>query len=149
MIYVLIGMSIVLADLMLKKYVEANMSATGDREILGGRLRIRKVHNKGLALGLMKDKPELVKKLGMLVGIFLLIRLVFAIFRKKDVAGKLGLAMIIGGAVSNLFDRFHQGHVTDYINIRTKFRPLKKIYFNLADFFIVLGGIVAIFSKKK
>ena len=46
---------------------------------------------------------------------------------------------MIGGSVSNLFDRVASGHVTDFIDFN--FWPS----FNLADTFIVLGVSTLIF----
>ena len=45
----------------------------------------------------------------------------------------VALGLLVGGSVSNLFDRVRQGHVTDFIHI-THWPT-----FNLADTFIVIG----------
>lgn len=48
---------------------------------------------------------------------------------------KLGLAFQLGGAVGNLIDRIRFGYVLDFFDFRIW--PI----FNLADIFIVVGGI--------
>ena len=59
MIFVLIAVLIFLFDLMAKKYVEANVGDGEEKELFDGRLKVRKVHNRGLAMGLLKKWPEL------------------------------------------------------------------------------------------
>src|SRR5207253_3788215 len=46
------------------------------------------------------------------------------------------LGLLIGGSVSNLFDRVRLGHVTDFLDLR--FWPA----FNLADSCIVVGVVI-------
>lgn len=63
----------------------------------------------------------------------------------------IALAMIIGGALGNLFDRIHYGHVIDFIqwHISYLYWPI----FNLADSAICIGAamlfIDAVFFAKK
>ena len=146
---ILIAVCACLADLMTKKYVEAQFREGETRALFGGRLRFRKVHNKGFALGLLKDKPQTVRRITALVVILFVIRLLRAVSGKKSRAAGAGLALVIGGGLANWYDRFHQGYVTDFINVNIgRLRFLKKIFFNLADCFIVIGGILVLFSKK-
>ena len=60
--------------------------------------------------------------------------------RREGLAEKLGLAVALGGAVSNTWDRMVRGYVVDYFSIRWK--GLKKVVFNLGDFFIFLGALM-------
>lgn len=46
--------------------------------------------------------------------------------------------MVIGGSLSNLYDRYIRGYVVDYFSLR--FGPLKEVVFNLGDIFILLGA---------
>ena len=49
---------------------------------------------------------------------------------------KLGWAIVLGGALSNNFDRLKRKFVVDYI-------PLGRYIYNLGDFFIYTGAIIA------
>ena len=51
---------------------------------------------------------------------------------------KLGIAMILGGALSNLYDRLVRRYVVDYFSIQCG--KLKEVVFNLGDIFVFLGS---------
>lgn len=51
---------------------------------------------------------------------------------------KLGLALVIGGSLSNLYDRFVRRYVVDYFSFQ--FGVLKKVVFNLGDLFVFFGS---------
>ncbi len=55
-------------------------------------------------------------------------------------AQKIGLSMVLGGAISNLYDRLVKGYVVDYFSI--EFKRLKNVIFNLGDIFVFLGSLV-------
>ena len=61
-------------------------------------------------------------------------------WKKGRLAEKIGLAAVIGGGVSNVFDRCFRGFVVDYINVKAG--PLEKIVFNLGDAMIGTGGFL-------
>lgn len=56
--------------------------------------------------------------------------------------GKMGAAMIIGGAIGNVIDRLVHGHVVDFILLywQNWFYPA----FNIADSFICVGAILLV-----
>ena len=59
--------------------------------------------------------------------------------RKGNGLQKLGLALTVGGAVSNLYDRFTRGYVVDYLNVRAG--KLRRVIFNLGDVCILAGSV--------
>lgn len=80
--------------------------------------------------------PELV----IIVVAFVVLAGVFYRWRQEALAGvrsSLGLAAVIGGAVSNLYDRFAHGGVYDWIEVGVTGWSTSS--FNLADVFIVAG----------
>ena len=54
------------------------------------------------------------------------------------IAEKLALTLVLAGGLSNLLDRMKRGYVVDYFSIQWK--ALKRVVFNLADIFILLGS---------
>lgn len=140
MLYLLIVAAVVILDLKIKKYVEDNRERGEQKEILNGKIILKKQYNRGMFMNFMEDKKETVKKIsGILLGLLLLL---FAIMlpKKGNKLYKLGLSLCLGGAISNTYDRFHHGYVIDYFSFNCK--KLKDIVFNLADIFIILGSVI-------
>jgi signal peptidase II len=146
MIFVLIAVLIFLIDLMAKKYVESNVGDDEEKEIPGCRIKVRKVHNNGLAMGMLKKWPKLAERLTFAA---LAATAVRALAGKKSAAAKTGYAILMGGALSNWYDRFHQGYVTDYLHVPTKIRPLQKVFFNLGDAAILIGGLLTLIPRRE
>ena len=59
-----------------------------------------------------------------------------------DLAFGLLSALLLGGALCNWFDRFHQGFVTDYFSFNVKWKRLKRLVFNLSDLCIMIGTVL-------
>ena len=55
----------------------------------------------------------LVKIIGVVVVSFLAVVFLFLLTLKGEKAGKWGLALILGGGLANLLERFVHGYVTD------------------------------------
>ncbi|TIN00177.1 MAG: signal peptidase II, partial [Mesorhizobium sp.] len=60
-------------------------------------------------------------------------------------ATRIGFALIVGGALGNLFDRVIYGHVIDYILFHTPIWSFA--IFNLADAFIAVGAVVVVLDE--
>lgn len=146
MIYILIAAAIFLTELKIKKYIEENKEMHKKEEIFQGRIILERYHNKGAMLNFMENSVHAVKVITTsLLGILLLI---FAILlpQKGNHLLKLSLALVLGGALSNVYDRLTKGYVVDYFS----FRFLKKIIFNISDICIFLGSaIIALISLFK
>lgn len=56
----------------------------------------------------------------------------------------LSLSLILGGAIGNLIDRIHYGHVIDFIDVY--YNQYHWPAFNIADSAITLGAIIFILS---
>lgn len=146
MIYILIVIAIVLTDTMIKNYIEENTKLGERKEILKGKIIIRKHYNRGMMLDFMEGKMDIIKKVsGVFLGILLIMFFLFLPKKGKKVL-KLGLSFVIGGAISNVADRFNKGYVVDYFSFNTKFEKLNRIVFNLSDMFIFLGSIIIAIS---
>ncbi|MBQ7535532.1 MAG: signal peptidase II [Stomatobaculum sp.] len=130
-------------DLALKSGVESQPDESYPKEVkgTGGLVQVRKLHNEGLPLGVMKERPELVRCLPLAVASSLLLRLSLLLPKKGNHLEKAGLACMIGGAASNLFDRFFRGYVVDYLYVDKK--PASRVVFNLGDVFIAGGTVMA------
>ena len=137
---------VALADLGVKQWVEKKVEPRKDTYIAGGHLILRKVHNKGAMLGFGQKYPELIKVFsGVATGILLAVQLVMA--EKPDlIKEKIALALVSGGAISNVLDRIKRGYVVDYIAFPLKREKLKRITYNIGDFAIFAGVILLLVS---
>lgn len=76
----------------------------------------------------------------LLVSVFVLLVVGYFFFSEKRRLQSVSLALVLGGGVSNLFDRLFRGCVVDFISIGVS--PS----FNVADSAITIGVILLIYS---
>lgn len=134
-------------DLGIKSVIENQEDDTFPRELPSskGLIKLHKNHNAGFPFGFMKERPELVKGIPIMVVSALAGALCALLQDKGKTAQKAGIAMVIGGALSNLYDRVVRGYVVDYFTIEKD--PLKKVVFNLGDMFVFLGSAVIVLEQ--
>lgn len=146
---VFIGIIALLAalDLCLKEIIEEQDEAVFPKEVKSakGRIMLHKSHNSGFSFGFLKNRPELVQMLPLGVASFLGGMLVCLLQKKGGGLKKLALAVTLGGAVSNLYDRLFRRYVVDYFSLQ--YGKLKKVVFNMGDFFIFLGAGLFLLSE--
>lgn len=144
MIVIFAALVLFAVDYVCKYLVDKKLEEQDEKPILKDKLIVTKCYNHGLAMNTFKDKPKLVLFLSSTaLGMFLAMYIP-EIFKKKKFFTKLGAALVMGGAASNLMEHFRKGIVVDYLSINSKKEKVKKIVFNLADVFIALGGIILI-----
>ena len=68
------------------------------------------------------------------------------LFRKGNALEKLSFSLVLGGAISNVYDRFVRKYVVDYVGFRSKWKKISDITFNLGDFGIFAGALGIILS---
>ena len=97
--------------------------------------------NLGVSLGLFTaDSTEGRIALIAMTGAIALFVLVW-LLREKVMADIAALALVLGGAIGNIADRYRLGHVTDYADLHFgQFRPF--LIFNFADAAITVGVLI-------
>ncbi|MEU0108433.1 signal peptidase II [Streptomyces sp. NPDC006251] len=133
----LAGLAILLATLDLGLKAWADTHLPGDSVDLG-LIQLQLAYNPGVAFSVGDTLPGWVVIAG--TGLITAGIAVFA-WRTAATAGRLlsiALASILGGAAANVIDRAGDGVVTDYLH--TGWWPT----FNLADVFIVTGGLAIV-----
>ncbi len=148
MIFAAVAAAIFVGDFFLKRYMEKHMGFGKGKPVCGGRVLLRKYHNHGAAFNFLERRPGLVK--GLCGGLLLALGVTWAAqLRKKGRPGMLlGLSFLLGGGGSNLYDRLAKGYVVDYFSFQTPFKRLNRIVFNISDFFIFAGSILAAIARK-
>lgn len=97
--------------------------------------------NRGISLGMLQATD--METRWLLVAMTAVIALVVAVWmmREKAMGEILGLALILGGAVGNIRDRYDLGYVIDYADFHIgTFRPF--LIFNIADAAITIGVVI-------
>lgn len=98
-------------------------------------------YNTGAAFGIMGGSPEILVWLEVAANVILLGVLLFARMRMIT---RAGLSLMLGGALSNLGERFLLGYVIDWIPV-----PFMNLQYNLADVCISLGALIVFLAVNK
>lgn len=144
MIYIIIVISIILADQSLKKYAEKHYK---DNRQERGNYKLYLVKNYGAFRGLFRNRKGLLLIIQSVGTLLVSVLFIHGLFTGKGKLYNAGLALLLGGAIGNLIDRIKKGYVRDYI----AFKWTKNLYYNLADFMIFIGAILTMmraFLKK-
>lgn len=143
-------LAIVLGDGAVKSCAEKKLADGRTKDLFGGHIRLQLLHNQGVAFGALRKNPKLVlvtnsALLGAAAG-----ELCRLAKEEGNCAAKTGLALLVGGGMSNLIDRLLRGYVTDYFSIDAgeRFDGLRKIVFNCSDFCIFVGVLLYAVAKS-
>jgi signal peptidase II len=151
-LHILIALGVLALDRFSKWLVASRLTLHDTITVVPGFFRITHVENSGAAFGLFSDS-SFEWKLTLLILFSLLALTVVSIllWKNSHIVNATGtaLALILGGALGNLWDRMIAGHVVDFLDfyVGTYHWPS----FNVADSAIVVGAILLVadilFSK--
>lgn len=143
MIYLWMFGGIFWLEFLIKNIVEKKGKSGVTKTLFGGKIMVKKFHNRGFALNKMETKQKAVAAVALVFTIIMtLVSLVY--WRKTNKIMKTGLALVLGGAYSNTYDRLYRKYVVDYFSFGVKNKRLRKIVFNLADFGIMIGAVLIV-----
>ena len=137
-------LSIFAGDFWIKNQVEQKRAEGETREILGGRLLLRRYHNRGAALNFGERRRPLVAAVSVLLTLAALGALILSLGQKGNGMLRVGLSLLLGGAFSNTYDRLKRKYVVDYVSFGVKWKKLRQVVFNISDFCIITGALLAI-----
>lgn len=102
---------------------------------------LRWTQNFGVSLGMFEaTSTEMRWALVLVTGLIALVVTIW-MMREKVLGEIIGLAMILGGALGNIRDRYEYGYVIDYADLHFgEFRPF--LIFNVADAAITIGVVI-------
>jgi signal peptidase II len=147
----LLAALIVLLDRLSKLWVVAHIAAGHAIVIIPRVFRITHVLNTGAAFSLFEEarNPETIRWL--LVAFSLLAALVVVVLLVRMgrtlSATTIALALILGGAVGNLYDRMKLGHVVDFLEVHIIHYHWPD--FNVADSAIVVGACLLLIEMLR
>lgn len=142
LIALMVGLATLIADQLTKAWVVQYFGAEGLRPpvpIFGDVLTLYYVQNTGVAFSLFAGQN--IK--------FVLIALAFGLicylyWRFRETASlwlRLGFALVLGGAIGNLIDRFAHSYVVDFIHFQIP-GIFNFAVFNIADSAITIGVLI-------
>ncbi len=151
--YLLIALAVVVLDRLTKQAVQRGIALHDFIQVIPGCFRLTHVENTGAAFGLFADSHS-EWKLGMLIvfSVTALIVVLFLLWKNGPTLNLTGvaLALILGGAVGNLWDRALHGRVVDFLLFYVGRYEWPS--FNAADSAIVVGAgllvIEMVFPKR-
>src|SRR5581483_12496474 len=128
-------------DRLTKWLIETRVGAYDVHTIIPGFFDIVHSQNRGVAFGLMNESTSTWRSVVLVVFSGVALAVVAGLLWKNSRLDRLtanGLALILGGAGGNLFDRIVWGRVTDFLEfyVGTLHWPT----FNVADSCIVVGS---------
>lgn len=138
----LIALGVFILDRLTKTLIKSTVSAFDTHAIIPGLFNIVHAENPGVAFGLLADSTGAWRTI-FLIGLSATVMIFITIMLLKPARGnewlvRTGLALVLGGALGNLFDRVVNGTVTDFVEVYwgTHYFPA----FNVADSAITVGA---------
>jgi signal peptidase II len=97
--------------------------------------------NRGISLGMLQASNMEMRWLLVLMTLGIALVVLVWLMREKRLGDILGLALILGGAIGNIYDRYTLGYVVDFADFHIGgFRPF--LIFNIADAAITIGVVI-------
>ncbi|MBA3010812.1 MAG: signal peptidase II [Proteobacteria bacterium] len=143
---ILVSGGVVLGDQVTKYLIRINLALYEQIVVIENFFNINHVLNPGGAFGFFADGSPAMRKfiflfLSSLVALFVL--WLYRRIARDLIFLSIGLALIFGGAIGNLIDRFRFGKVVDFLDfyVGTAHWPA----FNVADSAISIGMVILIY----
>ena len=97
--------------------------------------------NRGISLGMLQATNMETRWLLVLMTAVIAVVVLVWMLRERKLGDIFGLALILGGAVGNIRDRWELGYVIDFADFHIgAFRPF--LIFNIADAAITIGVVI-------
>ncbi|WP_044479260.1 signal peptidase II [Paenibacillus antibioticophila] len=144
MIFFLIALIAFLIDQATKYWIATSLTINEQIPVIGNFFLITSHRNRGAAFGILKDQRWFF----IVVTTVVLIGIVWYMLKIRKSGNRLlqtALALVLGGAVGNFFDRVLTGEVVDFLQFN--FGSYTFPIFNVADSCIVVGVALIILDS--
>ncbi|MBU5674457.1 signal peptidase II [Paenibacillus brevis] len=144
MIFFLIALIAFLIDQATKYWIATSLTINEQIPVIGNFFLITSHRNRGAAFGILQDQRWFF----IVVTTVVLIGIVWYMLKIKKSGNRLlqtALALVLGGAVGNFFDRALTGEVVDFLQFN--FGSYTFPIFNVADSCIVVGVALIILDS--
>jgi signal peptidase II len=145
------GAALVFAlDRLTKWIVETRISDSAVYRVIPGIFEIIRSENRGVAFGILNDSASEWRTALLVAASLIAVAAIGVVLwnaQRLDRLSLWALALILGGAAGNLFDRVAAGRVTDFLQVYLGTYPWPT--FNVADSAIVIGSGLLLLGQLK
>ena len=145
-----VSLSVFGLDRWTKHLVETRLTFFDTMQVIPHFFDIVRSQNPGVAFGLF-SQSNLRFRTAILIGFSVVAIVVLAVLltriRRWDRPTGIGVALVFGGALGNVYDRLHAGTVTDFLDFYIG--SYHWYTFNLADTAICIGAGLLILSMSR
>jgi signal peptidase II len=135
LIYALIIVVLLGIDQISKLLALKHLQDVSTIPIINNIFHLTYVENRGAAFGMLQNNQIIFVVIALIASIF---GMYYLCTKKIHIVGKIGIMLLISGALGNLIDRMRLGFVVDFLD----FRIVWQYVFNIADVFVVVGTIL-------
>ena len=143
--YLLIAAVVFSIDRVTKVLIERNVSIWDTHNVIPGFFNIVHTKNRGAAFGMFSDGNSELRTF-LLVGVSIAVLIFVAVLllqpSRAGFSGSrttmIGLSLVLGGAIGNIYDRIASGMVTDFLEFYVG--QWHFAAFNVADSAITIGA---------
>jgi len=143
----LISLSIFFLDILSKNFIQ-NKIMYGEQVEITSFLSLVHFQNPGAAFSFLSDQGGWQRYFLIAISLLAVLYIPWLINQyKKNIVIVIGLLLILGGAIGNLYDRIKYGYVIDfiYLNFAEFYWPA----FNVADSAISIGVLLFLYGSFK
>lgn len=139
--FALVSLAVIAVDQLSKAWIRSWLSLHTEHEIIPGWLSFSHILNHGAAWGMLSGQRW------FLIAVTLFVMFIVSQMARElaphSKAARLGLGLILGGAIGNLIDRIWMGAVTDFIDMQTSIEWIRTFpIFNIADSALTVGVVI-------
>jgi signal peptidase II len=142
---------VILVDRITKRWVTRHIAEGDAITVIPGVFRISHVQNPGAAFSLFTDTPHPELTRWMLIAFSLLAAIVVLVVLlrvgRRFSLTAVSMALVLGGAVGNVWDRLRYATVVDFLEVHIVHYHWPD--FNVADSAIVIGGILLLLDSVR
>lgn len=141
------ALGIAATDLFFKNKFDKELDDADNKEIKKGIFLIRRHHNRGAMFNLAQKYPQEVTGVSVFSTIINFLALAVTVPKRGRVLEKAGFSLMLGGAISNTYDRVKKKYVMDYVSLDVKPEKVRNIVFNISDVSLLFGAILVFISN--
>ncbi|MCX7544587.1 signal peptidase II [Marinicella gelatinilytica] len=151
LVWLWLSVVVLIADQITKFWASQTLTLYVPEKVTGF-FNLTLLHNKGIAFSLLADQPGWQRWFILIMASVIVVWLLVWLFNspRKLKLHNISLALVIGGALGNIYDRAVLGYVVDFIQLH--YNDYYWPAFNIADSAISVGAVLLIidtlFSKQ-